>query len=88
MGPLHLDNKAYISADDAQAIWVAVGVCLLAQLRDSMQALDWWDDFDFRGYRSHLEKMSLGRLYARTNAGFLLKVNATLVALAFSNTHL
>src|SRR5215210_4445175 len=73
-------DKAYISADDAQAILAASGVRLIAQPRENMQPLDWWDEFDLRLYRhtietvnSQLEKMGIERLYARTIAGFLLK---------------
>jgi hypothetical protein len=36
---------------------------------------------------SQAEKMGLQRLYARTNEGFLLKVEATVLALVFSNIH-
>ena len=34
---------------------------------------------------SQLEKMGIERLYARTNAGFDLKVHATLIALICTN---
>ncbi|MBO9336004.1 MAG: hypothetical protein J7455_15110, partial [Roseiflexus sp.] len=36
---------------------------------------------------SQLEKMDIERLHARTNAGFELKVHATLVALICTNTN-
>lgn len=89
-----LGDKAYISADDAKAILAASGVRIIAQPRDNMQPLDWWDDFDLRRYRhtietvnAQLEKMGIERLYARTNSGFFLKVNAAMLALALTNAH-
>jgi hypothetical protein len=50
------------------------------------------DDIELRTYRhtietvnSQLEKMGIERLYARPNAGFELKVHATLIALICTN---
>ena len=50
------------------------------------------DAIELRAYRHtietvnrQLEKMSIGRLYARTDAGFELKVHATLIALICTN---
>ena len=50
------------------------------------------DAIELRAYRhtietvnSQLEKMGIERLDARTNAGFELKVHATLIALIFTN---
>ncbi|HEX2915483.1 MAG TPA: hypothetical protein VH186_32285 [Chloroflexia bacterium] len=36
---------------------------------------------------SQLERMGLERLYARTNIGFELKVQASLVAVIFTNSY-
>ena len=50
------------------------------------------DAIEVRAYRHtmetvnrHLEQMGIERLYARTNAGFELKVHATLIALICTN---
>ncbi|MBO9325599.1 MAG: hypothetical protein J7463_09420 [Roseiflexus sp.] len=50
------------------------------------------DAIEVRAYRhtietvnSQLEKMGIERFYARTNAGFALKVHATLIALICTN---
>ncbi|MBO9333835.1 MAG: hypothetical protein J7455_03255 [Roseiflexus sp.] len=50
------------------------------------------DAIEVRAYRhtietvnSQLEKMGIKRFYARTNAGFALKVHATLIALICTN---
>lgn len=89
-----LGDKAYISRSDAASILAESGVRLVAQVRDNMQPLDWWDDFALRTQRhtietvnSQLEKMAIERLYARTNSGFILKVHASLVALALTNAN-
>lgn len=85
-------DKGYISAPDARAILEACGVHVIAQPRDNMAPLDWADEFDLRLYRhaietvnSQLEKMGVERLYARTNPGFMLKVHASMTALACTN---
>jgi hypothetical protein len=85
-------DKAYISASDAAAIWVACGVRVIAQPRANMKPLAWADEYDLHLYRhavetvnSQLEKMGVEHLYARTNPGFMLKVNASMIALAFTN---
>lgn len=85
-------DKGYISAPDARAILEASGVQVIAQPRDNMTPLDWADEFDLRLYRhaietvnSQLEKMGMERLYARTTPGFMLKVHASMTALACTN---
>jgi hypothetical protein len=85
-------DKGYVSAPDAAAILEACGVRVIARPRDNMEALDWADEYDLRLYRhgietvnSQLEKMGLEHLYARTTPGFMLKVNASMFALACSN---
>jgi hypothetical protein len=85
-------DKAYISASDAEAIRATCGVQVIAAPRTNMAPLAWADEFDLRLYRhtietvnSQLEKMGIERLYARTNPGFMLKVCASMIALACSN---
>lgn len=85
-------DKGYISAADAAAILEACGVRIIAQPRNNMEPLDWEDEFDLRLYRhgietvnSQLEKMGIERLYARSTPGFMLKVHASMFALACSN---
>ena len=59
--------------------------------RATMRPHAWFmDDIELRAYtietvNSQLEKMGIERLYARTNAGFDLKVHATLIALICTN---
>jgi hypothetical protein len=88
-------DKAYNSADDELSILTETGVRLIPVRRKNMKNQHRWaDEYDLRLYRhtietfnSQLEKMGLERLYARTNAGFDLKVHASLLALAFTNLH-
>ena len=70
----------------------ACGVQVIAQPRANMNPLEWADEFDLGLYRhtietvnSQLEKMGIERLYARTNPGFMLKVVASMIALACTN---
>ncbi len=85
-------DKAYGSAVEAKAVLKNCGVYLIAQPRTNMKPLAWTDEFDLGLYRhtietvnSQLEKMGVERLYARTNPGFMLKVNASMIALACTN---
>ena len=85
-------DKAYISAPDTSAILAECGVHVIAQPRINMTPLAWADAFDLHLYRhtietvnSQLEKMGIEHLYARTNPGFMLKVCASMIALACSN---
>ena len=85
-------DKTYISAPDVKAILENCGVQVIAQPRANMKSLDWADEFDLDLYRhtietvnSQLEKMGVERLYARTNPGFMLKVQASMIALACTN---
>lgn len=93
-GATLLGDKGYISAPAAAAILTEAGVRLVAQVRDNMQPLDWWDDFDLRTHRhtietvnSQLARMAVERLHARTNPGFFFKVHASIVALALTNAN-
>jgi hypothetical protein len=60
------------SAADEASILAETGVRLILGCQATMRPL---------------EKMGIERLYARTNAGFELKVHATLVALICTNTN-
>ena len=85
-------DKAYNSATDEASILADTGVRLVPQRRVNMRPNDWLDTVALRAYRkrietsnSQLEAMGLQRLRARTNAGFELKVHASLVALVCIN---
>ena len=88
-----LGDKAYNSAADEASILAETGVRLVSVRRANMRPHAWFmDDIELRAYRhpietvnSHLETMGIERLYARTNAGFELKVHATLIALICTN---
>ena len=88
-----LGDKAYNSAADEASILAETGVRLVPVRRANMRPLAWFmDAIELRAYRhtietvnSQLEKMGIERLYARTNAGFELKVHATLIALICTN---
>lgn len=86
-------DKGYNSAADEASIQAETGVRLIPVRRANMQPHAWFlDELALREYRrtietvnSQLEKMGVQRLHARTNAGFALKVHASLVALACMN---
>ncbi len=88
-----LGDKAYNSAADEASILAETGVRLVPVRRANMRPHAWFmDAIELRAYRhtietvnSQLEKMGIERLYARTNAGFELKVHATLIALICTN---
>jgi len=88
-----LGDKAYNSAADEASILAETGVRLVPVRRATMRPHAWFmDAIELRAYRhtietvnSQLEKMGIERLYARTNAGFELKVHATLIALICTN---
>ena len=88
-----LGDKGYISAPDAASIFAETGVRLVSRRRKNMKPHDWFmDDIELHEYRhtietvnSQLEKMGVERLYARTNVGFELKVQAALIALSCTN---
>ena len=88
-------DKGYNSAADEASIVEAPQVRLIPVRRANMQPQAWFlDDLELREYRhtietvnSQCEAMGLQRLHARTNAGFELKVHASLVALQCSNVH-
>lgn len=85
-------DKGYNCLPDEASILQDTGVRLIPIRRDNMQPHRWADEYDLRLYRhrietvnSQLENMGIERLHARTNAGFELKVFASLLALAFIN---
>lgn len=85
-------DKAYNGAADEASILADTGVRLVPQRRANMRPNLWADKLALREHRhrietlnSQLEAMGLQRLRARTNAGFDLKVHASLVALTVLN---
>ena len=92
VGARLLGDKSYNSAADEASILAASGVRLVPIRRGNMRPHAWFvGDIDLQDFRhtietrnSQLEKMGIERLYARTNLGFELKVQASLVALICS----
>jgi Transposase DDE domain len=85
-------DKAYNSADDEASILAATGVHLVPLRKDNMVPNTWAERCGLRAFRttietvnSQCEAMGLQRLRARTNAGFELKVQASVLALACAN---
>ncbi|MBA3712189.1 MAG: IS982 family transposase [Pyrinomonadaceae bacterium] len=83
-------DKGYHSANDEASILKDVGVRLIPIRKKHMTPHEWADEFDLRRYRktietvnSQLERMGIEQLYARSNAGFDIKVHASLLALAW-----
>lgn len=86
-----LCDKAYNSAEAEASILRDSGVRLVPIRRENMRPNEFADWCDLKYYRhgietrnSQLEKMGIERLYARTNEGFSLKVQASLLALLCS----
>ncbi|MGQ9827535.1 MAG: transposase [Roseiflexus sp.] len=88
-----LGDKASNSAPDEASMWAETGVRLAPIRRTTMRPHAWFvDAIELHTYRhtietvnSQLEKMGVERFYARTNAGFDLKVHAALIALVCTN---
>jgi hypothetical protein len=85
-------DKAYNSADDEASILSATGVHLVPLRKDNRAPNTWAERCGLRTFRttietvnSQCEAMGLQRLRARTNAGFELKVQASVLALACAN---
>jgi len=85
-------DKGYNSQPTEANILTACGVRLIPIRRDNMTPHDWIDEYDLRLYRhsietviSQLESMGIERLHARSNAGFDIKVHASLLALTLIN---
>jgi len=87
-------DKAYNSGKDER--WLeANSVRLIPIRKKNMRSHSWADEYDLRLYRksietvnSQLESMGVERLKARTNAGFEIKLHASLVALFCTNASL
>lgn len=80
-------DKGYNYADGEHFL-ADEGLRLVPIRKKNMQSHPWADEYDLRLYRkgietrnSQLESMALDRLHARTNAGFDIKVQASLIAL-------
>jgi len=92
-GARRLGDTASKSAADAASILAETGVRLVPVRRATMRPHAWcMDAIEVRAYRHpietvnrHLETMGIERLDARPNAGFELKVHATLIALICTN---
>ncbi len=87
-------DKGYNSARDERAILMHSGVRLIPMRKKNMKRHQWADEYDLRRYRmviervnSQLEKMGIQHLHARTNAGFEIKAQASLLALACANLY-
>jgi hypothetical protein len=85
-------DKAYNSADDEATILADTGVHLVPVRKDNMVPNTWAEGLGLRAFRktietvnSQFEAMGLQRLRARTNAGFEIKVLASVLALACAN---
>jgi hypothetical protein len=81
-------DKAY-NDSEAEELLANEGLRLIPIRRKNMKNQhDWADEYDLRQYRkgvetvnSQLESMGINRLRARTNDGFFIKVQASLIAL-------
>jgi hypothetical protein len=85
-------DKGYISYKDQLLAYLHGKVRLVAKFRTNMRGNSAEDAQLIRQHRhvietvnSQLEKMGLQRLHVRTTSGFVLKVLASLLALAFTN---
>lgn len=81
-------DKGYNDATSEHFLLDDSGVRLVPIRKKNMKRHDWADEYDLRLYRksietvnSQLESMGLERLRARTNGGFDIKVQASLIAL-------
>ena len=81
-------DKGYNDATSERFLLADGGVRLVPIRKKNMKRHDWADEYDLRLYRksietvnSQLESMGLERLRARTNGGFDIKVQASLIAL-------
>lgn len=86
-------DKGYISQNDETLAYLHGGILLIPKYRKNMPDNRPEDAKLIADHRSmietvnsQLEKMGLQRLHSRTNVGFAVKVLASLVALAFTNS--
>jgi len=89
-----LADKAYNSAHDEASILADTGVRLVPVRKVNMEPNHWIDEIDWKTHRkgietinSQLESMGLQRLKARTNQGFDMKVQASLIAVMTTNAN-
>ena len=85
-------DKAYNSRTDEATILAETGVRLVPIHRANMAPNSWEEVEGLWQYRkgiesvnSQLEAWGIQRLHARTNAGFAIKVHATMLAVALAN---
>lgn len=85
-------DKAYNSKRDEATIWDETGVWLVPIHRANMERNSWEEVAGLWQYRKGIESVNsqltawgIQRLHARTNAGFAIKVHATLLAVALTN---
>ena len=86
-------DKAYNSVEDESSLTAETGVKLVPARRKNMKEQNTLSEFfSLQRYRktietlnSQLESMGTQRLRARTNQGFFIKLNASLLALVLSN---
>jgi hypothetical protein len=85
-------DKGYNSGDDEAVIEGETGVRLVPIRKANMEPNAWEERIGLREYRKKIETVNsqlaawgVQRLHARTNAGFMLKVWASLVALLCVN---
>jgi hypothetical protein len=85
-------DKAYNSTKDEATILAQTGVRLVPIRRANMASNSWEEVEGLWRYRKGIESVNsqmaawgIQRLHARTNAGFMLKVHATLLAVALTN---
>ena len=84
-------DKAYNSKDDETTLFTETGVKLIPARRKNMEQNTLTEFFGLQRYRksiesvnSQLESMGTQRLKARTNQGFFIKVQASLLAIVLS----
>lgn len=89
-----LGDKGYNALDDEATIWEETCVKFVPIRKDNMEPNTLEERVMLRKHRksvesvnSQLERMGVERLYARTNVGFELKVQASLLALIFTNAN-
>jgi hypothetical protein len=87
-----LGDKSYNAEADEATIWEESRVRFVPIRKANMDPNSIDERVALRTHRkvienvnSQLERMGVERLYARTNAGFDLKVQASLVAVIFTN---
>jgi len=89
-----LGDKGYNAQADEASIWEAACVRFVPIHKANREPNTYNERLALRAHRkaiesvnSQLERMGVERLYARTNAGFELKVQASLLAVIFTNAY-